>query len=46
MRPSSKASRDAAASNIPSDGSHPPLGTDACNGTKKAIEKKNHGQHH
>ena len=28
MRPSSKASREAAASSTPSDGSQPPLGTD------------------
>lgn len=30
MRPSSKASREAAASSSPSDDSHPPFGTDMC----------------
>lgn len=35
MRPSSKASRDAAASSIPSDGSQPPFGTGALKGVAR-----------
>ena len=35
MRPSSKASLEAAASSTPSEGSHPPFGTSTCSGSTR-----------